>query len=367
LINRLVFENLKHRKLRTGLSALSIGFQVTMILAVVGLSNGMLQDSIDRAKGVGADIWVKPPGSSVISMGAGSMPERVLDGFFAKHPHVARATGSLVVPIAGLSTIIGINYESFSKLSGGFIFVDGGALRQPDDILVDRWYSEQTGKKVGDTVHVLNHDWHVSGVVEPGKMGRLFVDLARLQHLSSNSGKLSQVLLKLDNPANTKSVIETLKAKEELADYPIYSIEELVSQFSMNNIPGLKAFIWVIIGLSIIVGFLVVGLTMYTTVLERTREIGILKALGASPGDVMGILVRETTLLAIAGWAAGVILSFGANWAINRFVRAYLQSQIVPDWWPIVLGISLLASLLGAVYPGLRAARQDAIEALSYE
>jgi len=366
LINRLVLENLKHRKVRTGLSALSIGFQVTMILAVVGLSRGMLQDSITRAKGVGADIWVKPPGSSAISLSGIGMPEKMLD-YFKRQPHVAKATGTTIQVIQGISTVTGIDYAEFTSLTGPLRFLSGGRLRNPDDLIVDEYYANQNKKQVGDSVTFLNHSWKIVGIVEPGKLARLFVDRTRLQDLTNNTGKLQQVLLKLDNPANTKAVIDAFKAEPGLDGYSILSIEELVSQFSFNNVPGLKAFIWVITGLSIIVGFLVVGLTMYTTVLERTREIGILKALGAAPGDIMGILIRETALLAIAGWLAGVLLSFAANWAINRFVHASLQSEITPDWWPIVLGISLVASLLGAVYPGLRAARQDAIEALAYE
>lgn len=366
MINRLVFENLKHRKLRTGLSALSIGFQVTMILAVVGLSRGMLQDSVNRAKGVGADIWVKPPGASAISLSGASMPEKVLE-YFKGVEHVTHATGTNIQLVGGISTVTGIDYEGFVALSGPFKFIEGGRFRDPDDIIVDRWYAEQQKLTVGSTVTLVGHKYRVCGIVEPGKLARMFVSIKRLQELTNSEGKLSQLFLKLDDAARAREVIDRLKAQPELEGYSIYSIEEFVSMFSVNNVPGLKAFIWVIIGLSIIIGFLVVGLTMYTTVLERTREIGILKALGASPSDILGILVRETALLAVAGWLCGLVLSFMANFAINHFVHANLQSELTPDWWPIALAVSLTASLLGAVYPGMRAARQDAIEALSYE
>lgn len=366
LINRLVLENLKHRKLRTTLSALSIGFQVTMILAVAGLSRGMLQDSMNRARGVGADIWIKPPGASAISLTGASMPQSVLR-YFRQVPHVKLATGTAVQPIGGVSTITGIDYDEFVAMSGPFRFLEGGPFQNDDDILIDRYYAEQQKLKTGDKVTILNHEWRVCGVVEPGKLARLFVRLRRLQELTNSEGKLNQAFLKLDDPARTQEVVNYLKSQPELAGYSIYSIEEFLSLFSMNNVPGLKAFIYVIIGLSLVIGFLVVGLTMYTTVLERTREIGILKALGASPLDIVGILVRETVMLAVAGWIAGILLSLGAHWAINTHVRANLQSEIAPDWWPIALAVSLTASLLGALYPGLRAARQDAIEALSYE
>ena len=366
MINRLVLENLKHRKLRTGLSALSIGFQVTMILTVVGLSQGMLSDSINRAKGVGADIWVKPPGASVIGLSGASMPQKVLK-FFEAQPHVTHAVGTIIQPYSGISTVAGIDYQRFIALSGPFKYLSGGPFQSQDDLIVDQWYAEQSKAHVGDSVTIINHNWRICGIVEPGKLGRLFVSMARLQELTNNQDKLSQVLLKVDNPKNTQGVIASLKKIEELEGYTIYSIEEFVSMFSFSNVPGLRAFIWVIIGLSVIIGFLVVSLTMYTTVLERTREIGILKALGASPVDILNILVRETALLAVAGWVAGILISFGAHWAINHFFHSNLQSEITPLWWPYTFGIALTASLLGAIYPGLRAARLDAIEALSYE
>ncbi len=178
-------------------------------------------------------------------------------------------------------------------------------------------------------VTLANREWRICGIVEAGKLGRLFVPMKTLQELTGNTNKLSQVFIKLDDPAKTREVIDSMK--KDLEGYSIVSLEEMVSMFSVSNVPGLKAFIYVIIGLSVIIGFLVVSLTMYTTVLERTREIGILKALGAAPGDIMGILIRETILLALVGWLSGILLSFAANWAINSFVKANLQSVLTPD------------------------------------
>jgi putative ABC transport system permease protein len=147
----------------------------------------------------------------------------------------------------------------------------------------------------------------------------------------------------------------------------MYSIEELVSLYSVSSVPGLSAFIGVIIGLSIVVGFLVVFLSMYTAVLERTREVGILKALGASPGYVLNIIFRETVLLAVTGSLIGIVLTYGSRWAIMTLVPASLTQKIVPNWWPIAGGIAVFGAVLGSMYPAWKAARQDAIEALSYE
>jgi len=335
-----------------------------MILTLAGLSRGMLEDAQKRARGMNADIIVRPPGTSVISIAPPSMPEKMLD-YFRNKPHVAKVTGTVMYPIGGTNSVTGIDLDGFNQISGGFHYLEGGPFKGGEEVIIDEWYATQAQKKVGDTINVLNRDWRVCGIVEPGKLARVFMPIRVLQDLTGSTGKLSQVFVKLDDSRNTDAVIKAVKP--ELVDYPIYSMDELVSLFSVGNVPGLKAFIYVIIGLSIVVGFLVVSLTMYAAVLERTREIGIMKALGAHPGDVMNILVRETLMLALAGWVIGVLLSFAATGAINRSIRASLQAVIVPDWWPIALGIAVAAALLGAVYPGLRAARQDAIEALAYE
>ena len=106
-------------------------------------------------------------------------------------------------------------------------------------------------------------------------------------------------------------------------------MDQFVSLISVDSIPILKRFTRVVIGLAVIVGFLVVFLSMYTAVLERTREIGILKALGASPGYIMGILMRETLLLAVAGAIAGILMSYGTRWIMQVFVPT-MPMVIVP-------------------------------------
>ncbi len=101
--------------------------------------------------------------------------------------------------------------------------------------------------------------------------------------------------------------------------------------------------------------------------LERTREIGVLKALGASPIYILNILMRETILLALVGSVIGILFTYGTRWLIETLLPSSLVQSIVPGWWPIATAISLGGALLGALYPGLKAARQDAIEALSYD
>lgn len=364
MINKLVFENLKHRWVRTLLSATAVGVQVTMILTLVGVSLGMLEDMGRRSRGAGADILIRPPGSSIIGLTSAPIPEKILD-FVRALPHVAVATGTAVYPIGGVNSVTGVDLAEFSRMSGGFRYLKGGPFRAPGDVIVDEYWARQNKLDVGSPMRFMNRSWRVCGIVEPGKLARIFVPLKILQELSANTGKLTMVYVKLDEPQNLNAAMAALK--KALPDYQIYSIEEFVSQISVNNVPGLKTFISVVIGISILVGFLVVFLSMYTAVLERTREIGILKSLGATPGMIVGILVRETVLLALIGSAAGILLSFATRWAIMNYVPGSLNQVIVPQWWPIAAAVALAGSLLGALYPGWKAATQDAIEALSYE
>ncbi len=367
MINKLVWENLKYRWVRTFLCALVVGVQVMLILTLIGLSRGMMQDTTERQKGTGADIFLKPDTGGTVSFASGQVNEKFVD-FVAKQPHVKQAVGVLSVSVETLTSLNGTDIPQFEKISTGFRFTAGGRPTSTDDLIVDQYYAQQHKLKIGDTVKLLKHNWRVCGIIQGGMLGRLVVQLKRLQELTGNAEppRISEILVKLDNPALTNQEVTRLNGLLK-GNLTAISTEELVSQLSINNIPALRAFINVVTFLAVVVGFLVVFLSMYTAVVERTREIGILKALGAKPAKILDILVREAVLLALAGSLIGVLLSFAAKALIMGLVPASLQVINVPDWWPRAAAIALGGALLGAIYPGLKAARQDAIEALAYE
>lgn len=335
-----------------------------MMLTLVGVSKGTLEDTARRTRGIGADILIRPPGSSVIGLSQAPMSEKLVP-FVQKIAGPGLVTGTMVYPIGGVNTITGIDYAVFTRMSGGFKFLDGGPFKNPNDVIVDDYWARQNKLSVGSQIHKMDRDWNVAGIVEPGKLARIFIPLEILQDLTANPGKLSVIFVKLADPSRTPQVVEALK--EKLKDYQIYTMEEFTSQFSVSSLPELRTFTGVVVGISVIVGFLVVFLSMYTAVLERTREIGILKALGASPLYVLNILFRETALLAIFGSVTGIVMTYGTRWLMMKLVPAALVQVIVPEWWPIASGIAVAGAVLGTIYPGWKAARQDAIEALAYE
>ena len=365
MIFRLVWENVRFRPVRTLLSILLIGVPVTLILTLIGLSNGFIQDSERRAEGVGADILFRPPDSSLMTFSGAPLPRRLVDQL-AREPHVIAATGVVMQLLGGgFDSITGIDPEGFVHLSGPFTFLKGHGLEKPDDILIDQYYADQRHVSAGGTLNVLNRNWHVAGVVEPGKLAHLFVRIGVLQDLVGASGKVSQIYLKLDDSRDTPRVIDALRGKYD--GYKIYSMKNLASYYSVNSIPLVKGFIDAVMGIGVVIGFAVVSLSMYMAVLQRTREIGILKSLGASRGFVMGMILAEAFLLGLGGTLVGIVFSFGTRWIMRTLMPASLPQAIVPSWWPIAGMIAMGAALLGALYPGMVAVRQDPIEALAYE
>jgi len=363
---KLVLENLKHRPMRSLLSILLIGVPVTLILCLVGLSHGMIADSQQRARGSGADIMVRGSNAkAMLTQSSATLPEELV-AYFEKQPHVALAMGLISHAIELPLFVNGVDLDRFTKMSGGFTYLEGGPFQGPNDVIIDRFYAEQRKKHLGDTLELINRPWRVSGIFEGGKLAHVLVPVKTLQELDQAGTKFSQILIKLDDPANTNVVIEQLKQK--LPDYPIISMDEVTTQIQASvNKQGLSAFIAVIIGIGVVIGFAVVCLSMYMAVLQRTREIGILKSLGGSKAFILAMILTEALMLGAGGTVLGILMSFGARQVIEAVQPASFQMEIVYAWWPIVLGITIIAALLGALYPGLTAAGHDPIEALSYE
>ena len=353
--------------MRSLLSMFLIAVPVTLILCLVGLSQGMLADSARRARGIGADIIVRPPKTSMLTLSGAPLPEKLVDAIQRK-PHVALAIGVIVHLVTNVTYVNGIDLAGFDKMSGGFKYLEGGPFRGPDDIIVDQYYAQQHNLHAGGHVDdILNHHWHVSGIAEGGKLARLAVPMRTLQDLTGNTAKVSQIFVKVDNPANIPAVMAELKAPDFLPDYNIYTMEEFTSLLTVENVGGLSTFIHVMVGIGVVIGFAVVLLSMYMAVLQRTREIGILKALGASRWFILKIILAEAAIMGLGGTVVGIGLSFAARALILALYPASLTQAITPDWWPIAGAISLAGALLGALYPGLSAAAQDPIEALAYE
>jgi putative ABC transport system permease protein len=365
MMGELILRNLVHRPMRTLIGAMGIAVEVALVVLIVGLTSGLLSETAKRIEGIGADIMLQPPGSSyMLAFSSAPMPVKIGDKL-AELKHVQSVAPVLFqFNTSGVEIVYGIEQESFRAVSGGFVFIQGHDLEGPDDILVDDIAAKTKNIQAGETYRIFEHDWHVAGIVEHGKGSRIFVPLATLQDLVGARDKASVFFVKCTRPEHTEDVMENIR--HVLPNYTVRPLKDYLSLMTSTNIPGLETFINAMIMLAITIGLLVIFLTMYTTVIERTRDIGVLKSLGANHWFVVRALLSESAALCLLGVAAGVGLSYvvraGFIWKFPT-----LTILITSGWVLRAAGIALLGAILGASYPAWMASRKDVVEALSYD
>ena len=368
MMNRMVFANVVHRPFRTIISVVAVGVEVTLILLIVGILLGMLNDSKNRQSGIGADIMVQPPGSSLL-MGVNGAPVSVkVANMIGQLSHVAAVTPVVtqIMTSGAVEVLYGIDLQSFDAVSGGFHYLSGGPFQGPNDMIIDDLKAAQKHVKVGDTIEALNHQFRVCAIVEHGKGAREFVPITTLQDMIGAIGKATIFYVKLDNPNNADEVVKAIKNIPGMQQYGVRSLKEYLSLMTSASVPGLTTVIDIVISIAMIIGFIVIFQAMYTAVMERTREIGILKSLGASKLYIVNVVLRETLLIAIAGIITGIGISYAAR--IGLHVRFQTLPVLITSAWLLKATIiALVGSLLGAFYPAIKAAQKDPIDALAYE
>ena len=368
MMNRMIVGNLVHRPIRSLISIVAVALEVTLILLIVGLSLGMLQDSRTRTSGIGADVIVLPPGSSFIAGLTGAPMSIKVGGVLAKLPHV-KYVAPVVTQVATSGTleiIAGIDIDNYQQISGRFRYLDGGPFQGPYDAVVDDVYAKAKHVKAGDTLEILNHEFRIAGIIENGRGARKFIPMATLQDLNGSQGKASTFYLKLDDPENAQTVVDEIKQVKGMEQYVARSMRDYVSMMTPTNYPGLSTFIKVVIWISVIIGVIAIFQAMYTAVMERTREIGILKAMGASRLYIVNVVLRETILLALGGVALGIVVSLIAR-AVLAQKLPLIPVIVAGNWMLYATLIAIGSALAGALYPAFKAAQKDPIEALAYE
>ena len=368
MMNRMIVANLVHRPVRSLISIIAIALEVTLILLIVGLSLGILNDSRQRQAGLGADVVVMPPGTTVIAGVSGAPLSLKIADVLAKLPHVVQVAPVVMqFSTAGtLEIIYGIDVNSFEKLGGPFHYLEGGPFRGPNDVLVDDVFAKSQQVKVGQTLEILNHAFRVAGIVEHGRGARKFLPITTLQNLIGAQGKASAFYLKLDDPNNAGEVVKEIKSIPGMQSYNIRSMREYLSLMTPTSYPYLGTFIDIVIGVSVTIGLIVIFQAMYTAVMERTREIGILKSMGASKAYIVNVILRETALLAVAGIIVGILISLVAERGIV-YKMPLVRIEVTLDWILRATLIAIAGSLAGAIYPAYKAAQKDPIDALAYE
>ena len=375
LMDSLVLSNMSHRPARTLVSIFGIGVGVLLIIFTVGLAHGVLRERGRRESNIGAEIMVRASGTFSMS---GSQPfalpvSRAHELAGVEGVRAAVPIGQNIVKSDsgfGNRLVDGIPFDEYAALTHltikeGTAFTPCAPNSPPDckdQAMVDTVWISDRKASVGQTVELYERPFRIVGVYEPPGGGRIKIPLSTMQEQVGGEDHCTAVLVACSNPAEQEQV--AARIRQQFPTDQIIFTRDLPELYA-SSVPALNIFIKVVVAIASAISLLVILLAMYTTVTERTRQIGILKSLGMSKGTIAWVIEKEAILVSLLGVMTGILLTLILRFAVMRTTS--LVVEIEPQWIIISFAVGLVGGTIGALYPALRAARQDAVEALGYE
>jgi putative ABC transport system permease protein len=363
----LVFANLKVRPFRTLISVIGVALGVVLVVLFTGLARGMANDMAHRASNWKAEIVFTRPGameltSSNASVSTAYAPKLMeIEGVQSTVPVIRYVTPN-TKGRWGIQQLDGIEWEPFAAMNG----MELRAGRAPvalDEIILDERQMREDKVNLGDTIELFGgKHYKAVGVFAPPSGSRIKMSLAAMQDALESPGKCTYILVKLKDGADPDAV--AARINEVLPGNKINLTRDLVID-AQDRIPALNLFLRVLVGLGAFVSTIFVLLSMYTTVTERRREIGILKSLGASKAFIIRTIEGEAFMIGVLGILLGFAVSFGASYAIEKGFG--LPFEFNKGWILTAIGIAIGGSLIGALYPAWRASVIDPVEVMANE
>lgn len=366
IMDSLVFSNIAHRPARTAVSIFGTGVGVLLIVFTVGLAHGLLHERGRRESNIGAQIMIRASGT--LGFG-GSSPFKLPVSHAAELAQIpgVKATTAMGQTLDksdsgfGSRLIDGIDFDGYEKIAG-LTVREGRRLESGDEAIIDTVWQTQRHAQIGDTIKLFERSFKIVGVYEPPGGGRIKIPLSTMQEQEGGEGRASAILVACVDPSQQEQV--AARILQRFPDDQLLFTRDLPDIYA-SGIPALNIFIKVVVGVAACISMLVILLAMYTTVTERTRQIGILKSLGMSKSAIAWVIEQEAIVVSFLGVAVGVLLTLAARFAVMRATSLTIEIEL--RWILVALAVGLFGGSLGALYPAMRAARQDAVEALSYE
>ena len=361
-------QSLWQRTTRTLLTLLAIALTVGSILTLESIVNGAASELGDMISGSNAEIAIRQADIADTSLSA--IDERVVDRIAAL-PEVHSASGMVMNAVmlpetGGFMLLLGYAPNEFAIQR--FNVIEGQCLNSNHQIMIGVTIAEATSKEVGDTMDISGQRFKIVGIFENGigweDMSGL-ISLRDAQAFAGRPRKVTMLMVDVVDPRQTPTLVEEINAR--FPEVHAAASGEFVEQMpDMQNADGMLNGISI---LAIVVGGVGVLNTMLMSILERTREIGVLRALGWRRRSILSLILREALILGLLGGAASVIIAFVLTFTI-RLVPIFGEA-IQPQWTLMVflraILIAVLLGLFGGLLPAYRATRLQPVEALRYE
>ncbi|HEY5315298.1 MAG TPA: ABC transporter permease, partial [Pirellulales bacterium] len=377
----LVLRNLLRRPLRTALTTTAMAIAVGTVVAILGITNGFEHSFIQMYRQAGIDIVVLRAGAQER---LSSTLDEDLAPRIAKLPGVSWAVPSLMDVVtfeqAELYSVPLRGVPPDSPLVAEVPIFNGRSLRPGDErvAVLGKILAQQLHKQPGDTIRLYDEeDYRIAGIYDAGNVfddGSLIIPLGDLQRLMGRPGQVTGFSVHLVRPLAGGQVERTIAAIEGLKDAhgrPL-GLTALSAQDHVESITQIrlaKTMSWITSAVALLIGAIGVLNTMFMSVFERTREIGILRALGWPARRVARILMWESLTMTLVGALAGTLGAIVLTRLLSLLptVRGLIAGRIA--WPAIVAGVALAlgVGLLGVAYPAYRGTRIQPTEALRHE
>jgi putative ABC transport system permease protein len=363
----LIFANLKVRPFRTLISVVGVALGVVLVILFTGLAQGMTNDISRRNANVKAEIIFRRPGGTTMTSSNLNVPVA-----YAQRLSQIEGVDS-VVPVGnyissgeksgfGFQQIEGVDWEPFSRMNG-INLTEGRAPQANDEVVVDERKIVESKLKLGDSLQIFGaKQYKIVGIFSPPSGARVKMSLAALQQELGAVDKCTYILVKVREGANVDEVAKRIN--ETLPGNKIDLTRDLLID-AQERIPALKTFLRVLVGLGAFVSIIFVLLSMYTTITERRKEIGILKSLGAPKSFIIRVIEGEAFLIGVLGILLGFVVSLIASKLIeNSFDLVFEFSK---GWILTAAAIAVIGSSIGALYPAWKASTIDPVEVMANE
>ena len=402
---RLPLANILHHKLSSVLSAMGVAIGICMLVTLTGLSRGTLQEIAQRWEAVDADVIVFPGvfTGDVANLSALSLPDRYVDTIAEKHPDEV----DRVVPVniwsmklGGQSQmVVGIDPEDMPVVLGGreirrgrlfdpegsfarwirqrvaagpregrdVLEIDANELADPAhnglEMVIDSRLAEAGRYEVGQAVSAAGHTWTIVGIVPAGGLARVYIPRRTAQWLFVDPALQRSTLMfvQLGENLNHRAVAENISESIGQKVLPLASYRTMLT----DRYRMIYTYVDIVNGIALVIAFLFTMVVLYTMVIQRTRDLAILKSAGASRTFLVAQVLTEGLILSLVGAAAGIALAPLAEWGLEE--HTLLSVSITGGTIWLAVGVAIGGALLSGLYPAWRATRVDMLSALAME
>lgn len=365
---KFILKNPFRRKNSAILAIVGIAIGIIVIVALGGITDGLVNTFEDTIHAGGADFSIsgKETGDSAYGTNTinANWTEKIanVSGVEEAYPIYVVLTS---VGDDYMNTLIGIDPEGTAladiSMKEGRIMKDNAS-----EAILGEIYAEDNDYKVGDTIKIDGEEFDIVGIYETGDSnmaGGVFTSISKVGDLMDDEDSISNIYVKVEKGVDAQEVADRIDEKYGDDIATITSVMEMEQMATMLNM--LEASTWAISLLAIVVGGLGIINTMLMSVFERTREIGVLKAVGWSDRKILTMIVGESLVITIVSAIIGSIIGFSACTLLGP--QMGIDPLFTPKIFIQAFAIAIVVGIIGGLYPAIKAVKLPPTEALRYE